>query len=67
MQLSGVRPSSVRLSAQPPHAAAASLLLWARRPVDIDQLLRGQCADGRQQPRRSTARCSKCQLCLVIS
>ena len=25
---------------RPPHAAAAGLLLWARRPGDIDQLLK---------------------------
>ena len=37
MQLSGVRPF-VRLS----HPAAAGLLLWARRPGDIDRLLHGR-------------------------
>jgi len=44
MQLSGVRPS-VRLPAcciRPPHAAAAGLLLWARRPGGIDRLLHGR-------------------------
>ena len=35
MQLSGVR-----------HAATAGLLLWARRPGDIDRLLQGQRAGG---------------------
>ena len=37
MQPLGVRPS-VRLS----HPAAAGLLLWARRPGDIDRLLHGR-------------------------
>ena len=37
MQLPRVRPS-VRLS----HPAAASLLLWARQPGDIDRLLHGR-------------------------
>ena len=44
MQLSGVRPS-VCLSVcpiRPPHAAAAGLLLWARRLGDIDRLLHGR-------------------------
>jgi len=27
---------------RPPHATAAGLLLWARRPGDIDRLLRGR-------------------------
>ena len=45
MQLSGVRMSlclSACLSVcpiRPPHAAATSLLLWARRAGDIDRLL----------------------------
>ena len=30
---------SVRSIIRPPHAAAAGLLLWARRPGDIDRLL----------------------------
>ena len=44
MQLSGVR-LSVCLSVcpiRPPHAAAAGLLLWARRPEDLDRLLHGR-------------------------
>ena len=45
MKLSSVRPS-VRLSVcpiiRPLHAAAVGLLLWARRPGDIDQLLDGR-------------------------
>jgi len=51
MHLSEVRPI-VRLSVclsvgcpvQPLHAAAADLLLWARRPEDIDRLLHGRSA-----------------------
>ena len=34
--------ASVRLSKRPPHAAAAGLLLWARRSGDIDRLLHGR-------------------------
>jgi len=37
-QLSGVRLSVCPI--RPPHAAAASLLLWAQRP-DVDRLLHG--------------------------
>jgi len=40
MQMAGVRPS-VCLS-HPAAAAAAGLLLWARRPEDIDRLLHGR-------------------------
>jgi len=47
MQLTGVRPS-VCLSV--PYATAAGLLLWARRPGDIDRLL--------QLP-RAVARCQR--------
>jgi len=39
------RPSvclSVRSIIRPPHAAVAGLLLWARRPGDIDRLLHGR-------------------------
>jgi len=36
-------------------AAAAGLLLWARRPGDIDRLLHGWWAGGQQQPRRGSA------------
>ena len=42
MKLSGVRLSvcpSIRPIIRSPHAAAAGLLLWARRPGDIDRLL----------------------------
>jgi len=69
MQLSVVRPS-VRPSVcpiRPPQAAAASLLLWARRPRDIDRLLHGRWAGGQQQARRSTARSSKWGQCHVVS
>ena len=47
MQLSGVRPS-VRLSVPSGRRtpAAASLLLWARRPRDIDRLLHGRRVGG---------------------
>jgi len=51
-----VRPS-VRLSVRfirPLHAPPAGLLLWARRPGDIDRLLHGRRAGGQQQLRRST-------------
>ena len=48
---------------RPPHAAAAGLLLWTRRPGDIDRLLHGRRAGGQQQPRRS----SKCGQCHVVS
>jgi len=57
--LLNVRPS-VRW---PLHAAAAGSLLWARTAGDIDRLLTG----ARQQPRRSTARISKCGQCHVVS
>ena len=69
MQLSGVRPS-VSLSVcpiRPPQSAAAGLLLWARRPRDIDRLLHGRQVGGQQQPRRSMARGSKCGECHVVS
>jgi len=42
MQPSSVRSGSVRQSVcptRPPHAAAACLLLWARRAGDISRLL----------------------------
>ena len=42
--------SVVRLSVcliQPPQAAAAGLLLWARRPGDIDRLLHALVSDSR--------------------
>jgi len=59
MHLSGVRPS-VRLSVcpviRPPHAAAAGLLLRARRSRDIDRLLRG----AEQRRRHITALGSNC-------
>ena len=51
-----VRPS-VRLSVRfirPLHAPPAGLLLWARRPGDIDRLLHGRRAGGQQQLRRGT-------------
>ena len=51
----------------PPHAAAAGLLLWARRPGDIDRLLHGRRAGGQQQPRRSTAHSSECGQYHVVS
>ena len=62
------RPS-VSLSVCPirlPHAAAAGLLLWARRPGDIDRLLHGRRAGGQQQPRRNTTRSGKCGQCHVV-
>ena len=45
MKLSSVRPSvclSVCPIIRPLHAAAVGLLLWARRPGDIDRLLDGR-------------------------
>ena len=43
MKLSGVRLSlSVRSIIRSPQAAAAGLLLWARRPGDIDRLPHGR-------------------------
>jgi len=39
MQLSGVRPSVCPICQL--HAAAVGLLLWARKPGDIDRLLHG--------------------------
>ena len=42
MKLSGVRPSvcpSIRPIIRSPHATAAGLLLWARRPEDVERLL----------------------------
>jgi len=63
MQLSGVRP---RVCLSRSYAAAAHLLLWARRAGDNDRLLHNQRAGGQQQPRRSTALCSKCELCHVV-
>jgi len=41
MKLSGVCPSVCPII-RPAHAAAAGLLLWARRARDIDRLLHGQ-------------------------
>ena len=68
VQLSGVRPS-VRLFVclsvcpiRPPHAAAASLLLWARQPVDIDRLLHGRWASGKQQAWRAAANARRATL-----
>jgi len=43
---------SVRHIIRPLHATAAGLLLWARRPGDIDRLLHG---------RRSAANCEQCR------
>jgi len=46
---------------RPPHAAAADLLLWARRPRDIDRLLHGRRSaaaapqHGAQQQKRGVA------------
>jgi len=57
------RPSDCPI--RPLYAAAAGLLLWARQPGDIDRLLHGR--SGQQQPRRSTARSSKCGQCNVVS
>ena len=64
MKLPSVRPSvcpfdclsvcpSVCLIVRPPHAAAAGLLLWARRPGDSDRLLHQR----RQQQIRAVSRC----------
>ena len=52
---------------RPPRAAAAGLLMWVRWLEDIDRLLHGQWAGGQQQPRRSTARNSKCGQRHVVS
>jgi len=75
MQLSGVRPSvrpSVRLSVcpiRPSHTAAAGLLLWARRPGDIDRLLHGRrpadsssCAAARAAANAGIVTCHFCLL-----
>jgi len=72
-----VRPSvrpSVRLSvyppvspSNPPHAADAGLLLWARLTGDIGRLLHGRQTGGQQQPRRRMARSRKCGQCHVVS
>jgi len=50
------RPS-VCLSVCPiqPHAAGVGLLLWARRPGDIDRLLHGQVSSSRAAARRAAA------------
>jgi len=48
------------------HAAAAGLLLWARRPGNIDLVLHGRRVGVQQQPRRSTARSSKCGQCHAV-
>ena len=40
---------------------AAGLLLWARRPGNIDRLLHDWRAGDQQQPHHSTARSSKCE------
>jgi len=55
-----VRPSVCPI--RPPHDAAAGLLLWARRPGDIDRLLHGQPAGGHQQPRGGMRAVPHCQL-----
>jgi len=64
MQLSAVRLSVCPI--RPPHAAGTGLLTWARRPGVVDRLLHGHPAGGQQQPRRSTARSSKCGQCHVV-
>ena len=53
----------VRLSHSPGALRCSGLLLWARKAEDIDRLLPG----AQQQPRRSTARCSKCGQRHVVS
>jgi len=56
-----VRPSVCPI--RPPHADAAGLLLWARRPGDIDRLLHSRRSaaaapqHGTQQQMRAVARC----------
>ena len=52
------RPSCLPLPAfgRHVHAAAAGLLLWARRAGDVDRCMAG----GQQQARRSTAHSGKC-------
>jgi len=49
--------SGIRLSVRPiigrPHAAAAGLLLWARRPGDVDRLL---------HDRRLSRKCEQCHV-----
>jgi len=50
--------ASVRLSKRSPQAAAAGLLLWARRSGDIDRLVHGQRASAsssRAAARRAAA------------
>ena len=58
--------ASVRLSVpafgRHVHAAAAGLLLWARRAGDVDRCMAG----GQQQARRSTAHSGKCGQCHVV-
>jgi len=57
-----VRRPSVRLSVPSGRLKpAAGLLLWARRPGNIDRLLHDWRAGDQQQPHRSTARSSKCE------
>jgi len=60
---------SVRSIIRPPHAAAAGLLLWARRPADIDRFLHGR----RSAANASNVTCSARKLntqtchCRIIS
>jgi len=54
----------VRLSAYLLQQRAAGLLLWARRPVDVDRLLHS-CAETALG--RSTACISKCGQCRAFS
>ena len=61
---------SVRSIIRPPHAAAAGLLLWARRPADIDRFLHGR----RSAANASNVTCSArklntqtCHCCIISS
>ena len=68
MQLSDVRPHicpSVASGRRTP-LLRVCCLLWVRRLGDTDRLLHGRRAGGQQQPRRSTARSSKCGECHVV-
>jgi len=61
--VSPVQSATVLLITRPPHAAAAGLLLSARRAGDIHRLLPGP----QQQRRRITVLSSKCGQCHVDS
>ena len=61
MQLTGVRPSVCLI--RPPHAAAAGLLLWARRAGDVEWMLHGRrSAAAALQQRRAAVGCGQCHV-----